>query len=39
MHLATHYSVNENDRKQIYSANISFGEKILNSLNQIKIKR
>jgi len=39
LHLATHYSVNEKDRKKIYSANISFGEKILNSLNQIKIKK
>ncbi len=39
LHLATHYSINEDDRKQIYSANISFGEKMLNSLYQIKIKK
>ena len=39
LHLATHYSVNEGEREQIYSANISFGENILNSLKEVNLKK
>ena len=39
LHLATHYSVNEGEREQIYSANISFGENILNSLDEVNLKK
>ena len=39
LHLATHYSVNKREREQIYSANISFGESILNSLDEVNLKK
>lgn len=39
LHLATHYSVNEKEREQIYNANISFGENILRSLDKVNLKK
>lgn len=39
LHLATHYSVNEKEREQIYNANISFGENILRSLDEVNLKK
>lgn len=39
LHLATYYSTIESDREKIFSSNIVFGEKILNSLNKVNLKK